>query len=177
MKFNYIQPRTRIKESRLKKHLRFWKFYLSLTIIAFVVGYIIILGTVEFTQRLFSFVAEAPTKAVAVEKTATESAKLEPTEREQIDAYIVEVFGEDSDKAFKVLSCENNAHNPLAVNTAGNTPAGSRDTGVFQINEYWQKTQYKFLLNWKVNVEIAHQLFEENGKSFHLWTCGRKLGV
>lgn len=117
--------------------------------------------------------------AYATEEVAGKSAELEVVTDEQaeIKAYIQEVFGVDAPKAFTVLSCENSALNPNAVNTAGNSPAGSRDIGVFQINEYWQKTQGKFLFNWKVNVEIAHQLFEENGKSFKLWSCGKKLGV
>ncbi len=98
------------------------------------------------------------------------------TQHDQIVNYIHEVFKEDADKAFLVLSCENHALNPNAVNTAKNIPVGSRDIGVFQINEYWQKVQGKFLFNWKVNIEVAHQLYEENG-SFKLWSCGKRLGV
>ena len=172
----YINPRTRIKQpSRLKRHLKLWKLYISIAIIAGVIGYIVLLGTMQFAKQIFRITAEAPTHKVYAKEV--EKPKPTPTEREQIDAYIVEVFGDDADKAFKVLSCENNAHNPLAVNTAGNVPAGSRDIGVFQINEHWQRTQGKFLFNWKINVEIAHQLFEENGKSFKLWTCGRKFNI
>lgn len=99
------------------------------------------------------------------------------SEREEIRAYIKEVFGRDADKAFMVLSCENSSLDPHAVNTAGNKPEGSRDTGVFQINEYWQKVQYRFLLNWKINIQIAHQIYTDNGNSFERWTCGRKLGI
>lgn len=112
--------------------------------------------------------------------TPTPTPKLieEPTSQQQeIMDYIDEVFGEDAWKAYKVLSCENSSLNPEAVNTAGNYPAGSRDIGVFQINEYWQSIQAKFLFNWKINIQIGHQLFIENGKQFNLWTCGRKLGV
>lgn len=125
---------------------------------------------------LFSFFQQV---AYAPEADASEYHVIaQPvTEKDRITNYIHEVFGEDAPLAFKVLSCENSAMNPQAVNTAGNVPAGSRDIGVFQINEYWQKTQGKFLFNWKINVEIAHQLFEENGKSFRLWTCGRKLNI
>ena len=110
---------------------------------------------------------------------AEEPAELDvqTDEQREIVAYIKEVFGKDADKAFKLLSCENSSLNPRAVNTAGNTPAGSRDTGVFQINEYWQKVQYKFLLNYKVNIEIAHQIYTENGNTFERWTCGRKFGI
>jgi len=97
--------------------------------------------------------------------------------REEIRSYITEVFGEDQDKAFRLLECENPTLDPDAVNTAGNYPEGSRDIGVFQINEYWQQTQGKFLFNWKINVLIAKQLYDENGKSFILWTCGKSLNI
>lgn len=173
----YINPsRSRLnKKSKFKTALRFWKFLTALIIAIALAVYIMVLGSIQFGKQLFSMTAYAPTHKVYAQEKVDPTPT--PTQHEEIRAYVKEVFGKDSDKAFLVLSCENNALNPSAVNTAGNSPAGSRDTGVFQINEYWQKTQYKFLLNWKVNVEIAHQLFEENGKSFKLWTCGRKLGV
>lgn len=117
------------------------------------------------------------TVAIASYKSPEQFIEKPTTEQQQIMAYIDEIFAEDADKAYQILGCENAALNPDAVNTAGNSPAGSRDIGVFQINEYWQKTQGKFLFNWKINVEIAHQLYEENGKSFKLWTCGRKLNI
>lgn len=170
--------RTRLNRqpTRLKQVLKRWKLIISVILFVSVFVYIVALGTIQFAKQLFSFKAYAPThKVYAQEKEPTPTPT--PTEKEQIEAYIKEVFGEDADKAFLVTGCENKALNPNAVNTAGNFPIGSRDIGVFQINEYWQRTQGKFLFNWKVNVEIAHQLFEENGKSFHLWTCGRKLGV
>ena len=116
-------------------------------------------------------------KVYAAVPEVTPAVIQETDQQKEIADYIREVFGKDADLAFQVLSCENSALRPDAVNTAGNSPAGSRDIGIFQINEYWQRTQGKFLFNWKVNIEIAHQLFEENGKSFKLWTCGRKLGI
>jgi hypothetical protein len=169
------RSRLNSKRRRFYKHLRRWKLYISLAIILGVSAYVIALGTIQFTKQLFNITAHAPTvaRAETVEPTPTPTL----TEREQIEAYIREVFGEHADKAFQVLKCENGSLNPKAVNTAGNHPAGSRDIGVFQINEYWQKTQGKFLFNWKINVEIAHQLYTENGNSFRLWTCGRNLGL
>lgn len=98
-------------------------------------------------------------------------------EQQQIRDYIIEVFGADSDKAFALLGCENAKLNPKAVNTAGNSPAGSRDIGVFQINEYWQQVNGRFLFDWKINVQIAYKIYVDNGRSFERWTCGRKLGI
>lgn len=135
----------------------------------------------QFTQELLiPVINENPVDSVSV-KVMPRVEKKEEVEKsslyEEIDAEIKRVFGEDYDKAKIVLSCENSSLNPEAVNTAGNYPEGSRDIGVFQINEYWQATQGKFLFNWKINIQIAHQLFMENGRQFNLWTCGRKLGV
>lgn len=136
----------------------------------------------QFTQELLiPVLSEDPIASVSMKvmpkKVDVKKEEEKNTQYQEIDAEIKRVFGEDYDKAKKVLSCENSSLNPSAVNTAGNVPAGSRDIGVFQINEYWQATQGKFLFNWKINIQIAHQLFTENGKQFNLWTCGRKLGV
>lgn len=99
------------------------------------------------------------------------------TEHEQIVNYIYDVFGKDADKAFMVLSCENKGLNPNAIHDNEKWGQGKgKDYGIFQINDHWQRTQGKFLLNWKVNIEIAHQLYVENG-DFHLWTCGRQFGI
>lgn len=98
-----------------------------------------------------------------------------PDEHQEIQAYIKEVFGKDSDKAFRLLQCENASLRADRVNSAGNYPVGSRDIGVFQINEYWQKVPAKFLFNWRINVQIAHQLYLENG--FKQWACAERMGV
>lgn len=130
----------------------------------------------------------ATAMADELQKVAGSSAVIVPTrpsptptpdtpEKQQITDEIKRVFGDDAPKAFQLLSCENHALNPNAVNKWNNVPVGSRDIGVFQINEYWQKTQAKFLFNWRINIQIAHQLFIENGKSFKLWTCGRNQGI
>lgn len=101
-----------------------------------------------------------------------------PPDREEIAAYIKEVFGVHADKAFQVLSCENASLNPEAVNTAGNSPEGARDIGVFQINEYWQGVSNSaFLFDYKINVLMAYNIFSRDGYSFKLWTCGRKYGI
>jgi hypothetical protein len=113
--------------------------------------------------------SEQPVQAARVE--------LRTVEQQEIVAYVREVFGPDTDRALRLLACENAQLNPRAVNAIGNTPAGSRDLGLFQINEYWQQTEARFLLNWKLNVLLAKQLFDESGGSFRLWSCGQRLGI
>jgi len=120
-----------------------------------------------------------PTKYIL--PTATPIPTTVPTPKtesyNQISGKIKKIFGPDAPKAFKLLSCENGLLNPDAVNTAGNFPIGSRDIGVFQINEYWQKVNAKFLFNPDINILIANQIYNESGKSFKMWSCGRKLGI
>jgi hypothetical protein len=96
---------------------------------------------------------------------------------------IRQVFGSYADRAFLILqgdgtpgAChENAALDPLATNTNGN---GSQDIGVFQINTQWQGvTNTTFLEDPAINVRMAWRIFQDNGYSFSLWTCGRAYHV
>ncbi len=104
-----------------------------------------------------------------------------PTEREEIRKEIVEVFGSHSDKALLLLSCENGSLNPLAINH-NNDEVKSTDYGIFQINSFWQGIRHdgkakQFLLDPHINIRIAWRLYQDDGYSFKLWTCGRKFGI
>lgn len=170
-----IQGSNQFKPKRLILSLR-PKTWLAIIVVILTTAILVTPGylTAQYQKKLTAIAQSATLiKVVYAEEALPENQT--PTQKEII-GYIREVFGDDAAKAFKLLSCENSSLNPSAVNTAGNTPKGSRDVGVFQINEYWQKVQYKFLLNWKVNIEIAHQIYTDNG-SFDRWTCGRKLGI
>ncbi len=103
--------------------------------------------------------------------------EVKTPEQQEIADFIRATFGKDADKAFQVLSCENASLNPDAVNTAGNFPAGSRDIGVFQVNSYWQDVNPKFLFDYKINVMIAKKIFDDSGRSFKMWSCGKRLGI
>jgi len=155
-----------------------WKIYTF--------GYIIVVLLFILTAQYYKnegaakvYAEEVYTAENIISPLADEPKVKEATDKQSISIRnkIREVFGDHADKAFKVLSCENAALNPNAVNTAGNEPAGSRDIGVFQINEYWQKTQGKFLFDPEVNIKIAYIIFKDNGYSFDRWTCGRKFGI
>lgn len=149
----------------------------------YVITYFIFIGLACFiasyyrTEGFKTAYAEKKERVVYISPTPTpEVIKSPTTEQKQIVGYIRQVFGKDSSRAFQLLSCENSSFNPNAVNTAGNSPQGSKDIGVFQINEFWQAVQGKFLFNWRTNVEIAHDIYVQNG-NFGVWTCGRKLGI
>lgn len=145
-----------------KRHYRFWKDVSWLVLI------MIAVSVVGYNAKQNQVIVNA---AELIYITPTPFIENPTKDQQTISDYIKEVFGKDADRAFKLLECENRSLNPNAVNTAGNTPAGSRDIGVFQINEYWQGVNGKFLFNPKINVQIAYQIFKDSGYSFKMWAC------
>ncbi len=148
-----------------------FKGYREVGVICLLLMPIIYFGNQVAGQKEGKFVSPIPDNAYA--NTIVAPQRPHNSISEEID----QVFGKDANQAFKLLSCENHALNPSAVNTAGNYPVGSRDIGIFQINEYWQKVNAKFLFNPDINIRMAHQIYEESGNSFKMWSCGRRLGL
>jgi len=104
-------------------------------------------------------------------------------EKTLIKEEIRTVFGQDYDRAMKLLTdprChENLALDPNAVNDNTTWGGKGQDIGIFQISTYWQgfdNHSVKFLKNYKVNIRIAKQIFDESG-SFKMWTCGKYLKI
>jgi len=108
---------------------------------------------------------------VAVVDTEPVLVPLAVSEKEQIIAYIVEVFGEDAPDAFSVLHCENRGLNPQAVNHNRN---GTKDLGIFQLNTAYWGGEENF--DWKTNIDKAYMIFERAGKKFTPWTCSHRIG-
>ena len=107
-------------------------------------------------------------------------------ETEKIKVYIKSVFGPDYNKAIQLLTnpaCHENGNlNPNAVNHNYGVSGviTSTDWGLFQINDHWQgfnQISDRFLLNYKINTNIAKEIFDENGHTFDRWTCGKALGI
>ena len=112
-------------------------------------------------------VAQAPKVAV---ETIVEAPK---TEKEQIVAYIKQVFGDQSGNAFKILSCENANLNPKAINRNRN---GSTDHSIFQVNSIHTKRYGSaFKTDWKANIDVAYKIYKASGWS--AWSCSHKLGI
>ena len=104
------------------------------------------------------------------------------SEHDRIVLYIKKTFGQYSDKAFQLLTdpkChENGKLNPLAVNDNTTWGGIGQDIGIFQINTTWQGVTNKaFLTDYKININIAYNIFVRSGNNFKLWTCGRVLGI
>lgn len=91
------------------------------------------------------------------------------TQKEQIIAYITEVFGEEAPNAFNILYCENRGLRPDAINHNRN---GSIDEGIFQINSIHGQSD---MLNWKKNIDFAYKLFKRGGWS--QWSCSHRVDI
>lgn len=119
--------------------------------------------------------AEEPLQSPYVAEVTT--VKTELTEKEKIEQYVKEVFGDYYPQAKRILDCENHARNPKALND--NTKWGGRgkDWGIFQINDSWQGvTNVAFLTDYKININMAYNIFKSWGYNFHAWACSKQVG-
>ena len=99
---------------------------------------------------------------------------LEPTIPTDIVGYINYKFGEHSEEAFKVLSCENKALNPKAINDNRTWGGVGVDRGYWQINDVY----HPHVSDWcasdvKCSTDYAYRMFVNDHESFRRWTCGR----
>lgn len=100
--------------------------------------------------------------------TLSATPKAEPT----VEEYIKEVFGADAERAIGVAKCESGLRKN-AINKANRN--GSVDHGVFQINSvHTKKRGEDFKTDWKANVRVAKQIFDEQG--FRPWVCAKAIG-
>lgn len=112
-------------------------------------------------------------KEVEVDRTFT-------TEKQQILAYLIEKFGNDSDKAIIMIgTCENSTFAPDRKSPLNIQKSGRRsyDIGVMQINvDETNIEEQKRLTNWKYNIDRGYQKYHAAGKKFTAWTCASKIG-
>lgn len=117
-------------------------------------------------------VVVSPTPEPSVEPTPSPTPEPK-TEKQEIIEYIVEVFGEDAPDAFNVLFCENRSLKTDAINENRN---GTTDHSLFQINSiHTKRFGNDFKTDWRANVDVAHQIFTEQGWS--PWACSHRVGV
>lgn len=121
---------------------------------------------------------EAESAPLFIEPKETWVEEIKPpakelSQKQEIIEYIVEVFGEDAPDAFNVLYCENRGLNTQAINENRN---GTTDHSLFQINSiHTKRFGSNFMTNWKANVDVAHQIFTEQG--WTPWACSHRVGV
>jgi len=94
-----------------------------------------------------------------------------PTDKEEIIAEIVRVFGEEAPNAFNVLYCENRGLNPEAVNWNSN---GSWDAGIFQVNQIHGYTMDQ-MKDYKQNIRAAKKIFD--GRGWTAWACSERVDI
>ena len=140
--------------SRLLFRFRTWLYRLAIVVF--------ILSNAYTTFMNF---ADAPKAQAAHTTPYVTYHPAQPTQEEQIKAYIREVFGDQADNAFKVLACENHGLNPDAV---GHNSNNTIDVGIFQVNSVHGVPE-GYLKDWRTNVDVAHQIYLDSG--WGAWSC------
>lgn len=118
-------------------------------------------------------ITETPTSTeVTMVPLQSKNLQAMPIEAE-IRAIADELNFQWPDFLVKLAQCESRL-DPEASNSKGNTPAGSTDRGVFQINNYWHKNiSDECAYSVRCSTEYTIKLINE-GKQ-HLWTCNKKV--
>lgn len=125
-----------------------------------------------------------PVKVLAIETQVIPTPTPILTEKDQIIAEIIKVFGENSDKAFLLLlgkdnsSCaENRMLDPKAVNNNVKWGGVGRDCGIFQVNDYYHPYSCEEMKNWKLNISYAYRMYVNDNYTFIRWTCGKEYEI
>ena len=116
-------------------------------------------------------VSPTPTPQLKVVELIMPTATPTPTDKEEIIAEIVRVFGEEAPNAFNVLYCENRGLNPEAVNWNSN---GSWDAGIFQVNQIHGYTMDQ-MKDYKQNIRAAKKIFD--GRGWTAWACSERVDI
>jgi hypothetical protein len=96
--------------------------------------------------------------------------------KEEIQGEIVRVFGKDANAALCIAKMES-GFRADARNGWGNTPAGSVDRGVFQLNSHWQShISDAEAFNAKSNIAHAKRIFDNWG-GWDAWSTRHKCGL
>lgn len=106
-----------------------------------------------------------------VEKVVFPTATPTPTDKEEIIAEIVRVFGEEAPNAFNVLYCENRGLRPDAENWNSN---GTWDAGIFQINQIHGHS-IEDMKDYKKNIQVAKKIFDNRG--WTAWACSERVDI
>lgn len=145
--------------------LRTW---IGLILLIFLLLLIAIGGGIR-SQELLS---PLPKNYVQVVKEVHAVEVVQYQEPEGVEEYVRYVFGDEADNALAVFRCESGLR-PDAYNPSNSN--GSTDTGIAQINSI-HGIREKWLKNYKINILVAKQLFDEHGH-WGPWVCARKLGI
>lgn len=95
------------------------------------------------------------------------------TQRQEIENYVREVFGDDAERGLRMLEeCENRTLGVDRINWNSN---GTWDFGLWQINQVHGYTREQ-LADYKFNTDVAYKIFVNAGYSYSPWTCAETAG-
>lgn len=102
---------------------------------------------------------------------AIKTASTDNTSEEAIEYEIRRTFGDNGDLMVRVARCESSLR-PEVENSQPNSSA----TGIFQILANTHNVDKRWLKNYKVNIAIAKQMFDQQGvrpweASRHCWSA------
>jgi len=134
------------------------EFILAIMITTAVVGYDVAHASVD--EPISTQVVEVPTPTPI------------PTD---IVGYTRFKFGEDADKALKVLKCENRNLDPEAVNDNRKWGGVGVDRGYWQINNHYHPITDECAKDVVCSTDYSYRMYLNDNKTFVRWTCGRSL--
>lgn len=171
---------------KLKREL----IWISLIFSHFVMFMLILNNRLKIEEKITIYAKEQPQPSFVSEEVVASLVSPTPTVLQygkvgDVENYIREVFGEYADKALLLLSgndqCsgENKTLDSLAVNiNNGRVAPGSRDRGIFQINDYFHpKVTDDMAFDYEQNIDYAFRMFENDNHTFIRWAAGICMGI
>jgi len=158
---------------RKKRKTKLGIFALSLLLVLVFLGWY---ARVNFNHSLDSRFFDGISYALSV-RAITEPTLFptptpkQKTETQQIFEEIEKVFGENAQTAKRVACCENQGK-PNCSYLDPKKKGPTDDWGIFQIHRPSHQVPVKFLVNWRINIAIAKQLFDEQG--WNPWRASKK---
>jgi hypothetical protein len=129
----------------------------------------LLFGLIKHQMQVQAEFVSPAADAIVLEKEVPVEIPV-PRLPENVEEYVRAVFGKEANNALKVFRCESG----LKASAKGTNKNGSTDVGIAQINSV-HGIREKWLKNYKINILVAHQLWEEQG--WGPWVCSRKMGV
>lgn len=106
-----------------------------------------------------------------VDNTPVEVEPAQPSELEEVVAYITRVFEpEGKDVVVRAINCFY-SESGLRPNAVGhnNDAVKSTDYGVAQLNAYWHKLTDEEKTDFKANIDRAYKIYKGRGDNFSAW--------
>lgn len=126
--------------------------------------FLLLLVGIGWVVRSTEMIWPVPMGAVQVVKQAYAVEKPVYVVPETIEDKIRTTFKEDPETAVRIAKCESGL-NPKAKNKT------SSARGLFQVMQSWHRINEKWLLNEDINIQVAYQLWQEQG--WNPWEASR----